>query len=141
METGLYIRHGSRLDPRLRELAILQVGYFVGNHYQFAHHVEIAISLGVPEQDIRAIAEETEGRKSHLEPLARSALSAAREMTSSVSLCQETFDALRAGLDNECLVDLLFAIATYNSIVRILASLEVDLEDEYRPLLDRFPLR
>jgi hypothetical protein len=61
-------------------------------------------------------------------------------MTLGVNLSAATFAELRRALDDERLVDLLFAIANYNGVVRILAALEVDLEDEYRAFLDRFPL-
>ena len=38
---------------------------------------------------------------------------------------------LRARLDNECLTDLVLTIAFYNAVVRILATLQIDVEDEY----------
>src|SRR5579884_176198 len=73
---ALFIRHRSRLDPRLRELAIMQVGYAVRSAYEFTHHVKLARELGVSDADIRAIAEESAGRDSALEPLARAVLRA-----------------------------------------------------------------
>jgi alkylhydroperoxidase family enzyme len=56
--TGLasYIRHGSKLDPRLRELAILQVGYLAKSHYEWSHHFKIGREFGFSYVDIRAIA-------------------------------------------------------------------------------------
>ena len=62
--TGLamYIRHKSKLDPRLRELAILQVGYLAKSPYEYSHHVKIGREFGVTDDDIRAIGEETAGR-------------------------------------------------------------------------------
>src|SRR5438445_8354404 len=38
---AMYIRNKSKLDPRLRELAILQVGYLAKSPYEYAHHVKI----------------------------------------------------------------------------------------------------
>ena len=35
---GHFIRHQSRLDPRLREMAILQVGYLARSPYEWPHH-------------------------------------------------------------------------------------------------------
>ena len=49
------------------------------------------------------------------------------------------FAELRAAFDNTQLVDLLYAIANYNGVVRILAALQVDLEDEYRGYFEKFP--
>ena len=51
-----------------------------------------------------------------------------------------TFAALRKDLDDERIVDLVVTIGFYNAVVRVLASLEVDVEPEYRRYLDQFPL-
>ena len=68
---GEFIRHQSRLDPRLRELAILQVGYLTKSVYEYTHHIKIGRGFGVSDDDIRALAAETAGRPSKLEPLAK----------------------------------------------------------------------
>jgi alkylhydroperoxidase family enzyme len=44
---ALYVRHDSALDPRLRELAILQIGYATGTRYEYVHHVEIGLANGL----------------------------------------------------------------------------------------------
>jgi alkylhydroperoxidase family enzyme len=137
---GMYLRHESRLSPRLRELAILQVGYSTVSAYEFAHHVDVALGFGVSESDIRAIAEESAGRPTTLEPLARAVLQAARELTDHLTLSDATFAALSAGMDKECLIDLLIAIAEYNGMVRVMAALQIDLEPEFLHYLDSFPL-
>src|ERR1700729_480163 len=83
---GHYIRHGSKLDPRLRELAILQVGYLTRSPYEYSHHIKIGRVFGVGDDDTRAIAAEPEGRASALEPLAKTVLKAAREMTTELAI-------------------------------------------------------
>jgi hypothetical protein len=37
-------------------------------------------------------------------------------------------------------VDLTVTIAFYNAVVRVLATLQIDVEDDYMPYLHRFPL-
>ena len=49
---GGYIRFKSKLDPRLRELAILQVGWLEKSEYEFTHHVKIGREFGVTDADI-----------------------------------------------------------------------------------------
>ena len=136
---GEFIRHGSRLDPRLRELAILQVGYLTRSEYEYTHHIKIGRDFGVSDDDIRALAAETAGRATTLDALTRAVLRAAREMTQGLAVADETFAALRAGLDDERLTDLVLAIAFYNGVVRFLATMQIDNEDEYRRLLAEFP--
>jgi alkylhydroperoxidase family enzyme len=135
-----FIRFKSRLDPRLRELAILMVGYLARSPYEWSHHVEIGRRFGVTDADIRALMEEAEGRASPLEPLAKTVLRAATEMTRGLAISDATFVELRASLDDERVIDLLVTIAFYNAVVRVLASLQIDVEDSYRRYLDEFPL-
>ena len=137
---GQFIRFKSRLDPRLREMAILQVGYITRSVYEYTHHIKIGRDFGVSGDDIRAIAAETAGRPSALEPLAKAVLRAAREMTQGLAASDETFAALKQGLDYERITDLVLIIAFYNAVVRFLATLQIDNEPEYQRLLAEFPL-
>ena len=137
---GQYIRHQSRLDPRLRELAILQVGYLTRSAYEFSHHIKIGRDFGVSEGDLRELIEESDGQPTMLEPAARAAIRAAREMTRDLAVSDETFAELKKHLDGECLMDLVITIAYYNAVVRLLATLKIDVEKEYLPYLEEFPL-
>lgn len=137
---GRFIRFESKLDPRLRELAILQVGWLARSPYEWSHHVKIGYDFGVTDDDIRALIEESEGRTTRLEPLARTVLKAAREMTADGKMSKATWDVLAHDLDNERLTDLVITISFYNAVVRVLASLEIDVEDSYMPYLEKFPL-
>jgi alkylhydroperoxidase family enzyme len=135
-----FIRDGSRLDPRLRELAILQVGYLTRSAWEFSHHVRIGREVGISDGEIRAVIDETHGRGTELEPLARVVLRAAREMTTDLTVSDETFAALRQELDNERLTDLIVTISFYNGLVRLLETMQVEVEEDYLPYLDEFPL-
>ena len=135
-----FIRDGSRLDPRLRELAILQVSYLTGSAWGFSHHVRIGREIGLADPEIGAIAAETDCRPSGLDPLAKTVLRAAREMTQDLGLSDATFAELRRSLDNERLTDLAVTIAFYNGLVRLLAAMQVEVEEEYRSYLEEFPL-
>lgn len=135
-----WIRHRSCLDPRLRELAILQVGYLTRCAYEYSHHIKIGCDFGVSSDDIRAIVAETTGKESGLAELDRAVLRAAREMTNDLKISGETFAVLQGYLDNEGIVDLVMTIAFYNGVVRLLESLEIDVEPEYQTYLEEFPL-
>ena len=135
-----FIRDGSRLDPRLRELAILQVSYLTRSAWGYSHHVRIGREVGLSDDEIRAVADETEGRPTVLDPLAQAVLRAAREMTLDLAVSDETFAALRQGLDHERLTDLVVTISFYNGLVRLLATMQVDVEEDYLQNLDEFPL-
>ena len=136
---GEFIRRDSKLDARLREMAIIQVGYLTRSVYEYTHHLKIGMDFGVSADDIRAIAAETAGRPSSLDGLSKAVLRAAREMTTSIAVTDETFAILSASLDAECLTDLVLTIAFYNSVVRYLGTMQIDNEPEYQKYLADFP--
>jgi alkylhydroperoxidase family enzyme len=121
-------------------MAILQVGYLLRSPYEYSHHVKIGRDFGVSDDDIRAITAETEGRTTSLAPLDKAVLRAAREMTTGLTASDATFVELRQGFDNEELIDLLLTIGFYNAVVRVLATLQIDVEEDYLQYLEEFPL-
>ncbi|MDQ3286920.1 MAG: carboxymuconolactone decarboxylase family protein, partial [Pseudomonadota bacterium] len=68
------------MDARLRELAILQVGWLARSPYEWSHHIKIGQDFGVTDADIEALVAESRGEATALEPLARLVLQAAREI-------------------------------------------------------------
>ena len=104
LETALYVRNHSPLDARLREMAIIQVGYAM-------HHIELTHEFGVSDEDIRAIADATAGRPTPLPALDKAVLQAARDISLGGDVDDESFAVLRAGFNTECLVDLIATIS------------------------------
>ena len=135
-----YIRDGSRLDPRLRELAILQVGYLTGSAWEYSHHIRIGREIGLTDDEIRAVGDETEGRPTSLDSLAKAVLRGAREMTLDLTMSDATFAVLRQDLDNERLTDLVVTVSFYNGLVRLLETMQVEVEEDHLPYLEEFPL-
>ncbi|MEN9543803.1 MAG: hypothetical protein RLZZ598_636, partial [Pseudomonadota bacterium] len=137
---GKYIRQHSEIDSRLRELVILQVGWMEGSEYEFTHHVKIGREAGVSDDDIRAMIAETTGQTSALDPLTRAALRGAREMVNGVAMTEATFAEISAVLSPGQMIDLVGTIAFYCAVVRLLATLGVDNEPQYKAVLDEFPM-
>ncbi len=136
---GQYIRHKSILDARLRELAILQVGWVSRAPYEWSHHIKIGYDFGVTDEDIRALIAETAGEATGLDHAAKLVLRAAREAAAGPGVAADTYDALANILDEPRMVDLVVTIAFYCGVVRLLSSFEVDVEPEYQPYLDKYP--
>lgn len=137
---GNHIRYGMKLDMRLRELAILQVGWLARSPFEWSHHVKLGMDFGVTKEDIEGLIADSAGKPSKLGALEKKILLAAREMTNNVEMPEALFKELQSELGDEQMVDLVVAIATYCAVVRILASLAIEVEPEYQPYLDMFPL-
>src|SRR3712207_3078123 len=56
MRLGSDLRSKTKLDPKLREIAILTVGRLTGASYEYVHHVAIAKRVGVSQEQIDSIA-------------------------------------------------------------------------------------
>jgi alkylhydroperoxidase family enzyme len=137
---GGHIRFKSGLDPRLRELAILQVGWLEKSEYEFTHHVRIGREFGVTDADIAGLIADTEGKPSTLEPLAKAILRGAREMARHLAMSEATFAEIKRQLSDEHMVDLVLTIAFYCAVVRVLATMQIDNEPYYKEVLSQYPM-
>lgn len=136
---GSYLRHGTTLDARLRELVILQIGWQARSPYEWSHHIRIGYDFGVTDADIAALIAESRGEASALEPLARLCLQAAREIHDG-AIAPATFAGLAAQLDPASLTDLVLTASFYCAVVRLLASFGIEVEESYMRHLEAFPL-
>ncbi len=124
------LRNRTKLDPRLRELAIMTVGRLTDCEYEYVHHQAFAKRIGVrPEQVERLAAWETDPAFNEQE---RAVIRYATEVTQNVRVSDATFDALRKFLDAEQIVELTLNTGFYNMVVRFLLPMQVDLEPEAR---------
>jgi len=138
---GGYIRYGSKLDSRLRELGILQVGWLCKSPYEWSHHVKLGHDFGVSDEDVQALIDDNDGKATSLDDLSKLILKAAREITLDGEMSEATFNAVEAALGREQTIDFTLTVSFYNAVVRVLGTLKIDVEPEYQPYLDRFPLR
>jgi alkylhydroperoxidase family enzyme len=135
-DIGSWIRYRCRLDPRLRELAIIQVGYVTRSPYEFSHHVKIGQDFGVTDADLRGLVADTQGRANALGEQERAVLRATRELVAGTELGDEAWSELRRFLPPDRILDLLFVVTHYVQVVRMLGALQIDVEDEYAPYLE-----
>jgi len=128
------------LNPRLRELVLLQAGWQSQCRYEWFHHVKTGLEFGVSEEDIRVIMEDSDQANERLDIQAQLVLKITRQMYIGPASA-EVLTELKKYLEPEKLVDLIVAIGFYIGGVRILATLDLDLEPQYEVYIERFPLR
>ncbi|EKT81428.1 carboxymuconolactone decarboxylase family protein (plasmid) [Rhodococcus opacus] len=125
------LRDGSELSPKLRELAILTVGHATGSRYEIAHHQSHALKAGVTPEQLSAVPDfENSGLFDETE---RAVMRIAEESTLKVDVTETRWAEAATHLDNTQMVELALTIAWYNSGVRIMGMLDIDLEDSYLP--------
>jgi uncharacterized peroxidase-related enzyme len=140
IDCGLALRHETRLDPVLRELAILTVGRLTHCDYESTHHRALAARLGVRADQLERLeAWEPDPAFNKHE---RAVIRYAAEATQQITVASQTFDALQGFLDAQQILELVLNVAFYNMVVRVLVPLEVELESdahENRYRLDHEP--
>jgi 4-carboxymuconolactone decarboxylase len=123
---GGELRNKTQLDPRLRELALMTVGRLTNAEYEFTHHWNISLRVGIPREQLEHLAEFETSPLFNTEE--RAVMRYAAEATGEVKVSDATFDALRGFLDNRRIMDLVMNVAFYNAVVRILVPCGVELE-------------
>lgn len=119
------------LDPRLRELAIMRLGWTTGSVYEWSQHWPIALALGVDAADLLAVRDwEHHAGFGEVE---RAVLAATDECTTAGAVSGATMAVLRGHLDDRALVDLVTAIGAWTMVSVFLRSLGVPLEDGMAP--------
>jgi len=120
------LRNRTRLDPRLRELAIMTVGRLTECDYEYVHHQALARRVGVRPEQIERLGE-WENNPAFNEQ-EQAVIRYTTEATQKARVSDSTFDALRSFLDEEQIVELALNVGFYNMIVRFLLPMEIDLE-------------
>ena len=119
-------------------MAILRVGVLARSDYEYGHHIKIGRDFGLTDTDIRSVIDGPESPS--LGEVERLVMIAADEATADGAISQSTFESLSEYLSDELLVELTIVVSYYNAVVRFLGSLAIDVEPDYLPYLEEFPL-
>jgi alkylhydroperoxidase family enzyme len=119
---------GGTLNTRLKELAILRVGWRMGAVYEWSNHYPIAQRAGVTEDEILAVRQGPDD--SRLDPTARVVLMVVDEILDHHIVSPPTMAAARMAFNDEpALLELLVIPGLYRTIATVLQTLEVPLEE------------
>jgi alkylhydroperoxidase family enzyme len=125
---ALMLWHG-KLDSRLRELAIMRIGWLTASDYEWARHWRVAQGLGVSADDLLGVREWPSYRG--FGPTEQAVLAATDDVVRDGTVSEQSWAACRQafGTDHATLVELVTAISAWRMVASILHSLQVPLED------------
>ena len=119
-----------KLDSRLRELAIMRIGWLTACEYEWSQHWRVAQGLGVSADDLAGVRDWRSYKS--FGPAERAVLAATDDVVrdgvigaQSWAACKQVF-----GGDHATLVELVTAIGAWRMVSSILQSLQVPLEDD-----------
>jgi len=124
-------RFATALDGRLREIAIIRVGYLNRTDYVVKQHVpELSAPEGLSQAECDALAD---WQKSPLfSARERAVLAYADAMTRDVTIPDAVFDALRPHFTERQIVELTVLIGIYNMHTRVFTALAIDPEAHHK---------
>lgn len=122
-----YLLTASTLEPRLRELVILRVGWLCRSPYEWGQHVIVGRRVGLTDEDLARISQgpEQEGWS----PAEAAALRAADELVDRCTLSDDTWAAVTAFLTTQQVLDLVFLVGQYRLVSSVLNALRIERDD------------
>ena len=125
---GLYRSSRRRLDPKLRELAQTRTGYARGSQFVFSQHCKAARSVGLSDKQVEAIpAWQTSDA---FAPLERAVLAYTDALVlDGGRVADGTFEALRASLSDEEILELTYVTLTYELHATLCRALRLEYDD------------
>jgi 4-carboxymuconolactone decarboxylase len=119
--TDLMIGEGSKLEPRIRELAILRVAWRTQSGYEWDQHRRIGGDEGLSEAELLAVADGPESPVWTAQE--RAVVAGADEMIDHHAVSDETWAALTSFFEEGTLFELLFVIGGYLCLSVVLNSI------------------
>jgi alkylhydroperoxidase family enzyme len=111
----------SKLEPRIRELAILRVAWRTRSGYEWSQHRRMGSDEGLSEAQLDALPDEPSSAV--WSPAERAVLMAADEMIDAFAVSDETWAALTSSFETAPLFELLFVIGGYLCLATVLNSI------------------
>jgi len=118
---------GGSLPVRLKELAILRVGWRLDATYEWSSHYPIAVRAGITDTEVLAVREGPTA--AGLDATARAVLALVDEVLDDVAVTTATLEDTRAALgDDGALMELLVLPGLYRTLATVLKTLSVPLD-------------
>jgi 4-carboxymuconolactone decarboxylase len=117
------------LDPKLRELAILEVAARTEARYEWVQHVSIGRHVGLSDGQIAALERRETQQSAALGDAERAVVAFAAEVVAGPRVSDATFDAVSRWLSPREIVELLLTIGNYMMLARVMTTLELELDD------------
>lgn len=117
-----------KLDPHLRELAILRTGFAVGSRFVFSQHSKFALAVGVAAEKVEAIP--AWASASVYDDRERAVLAFVDDLVlASGRVADETFERLRAAIGDEAILELAYVAGTYQLHATLSRALRLEFDD------------
>lgn len=123
-----HILFKSTLSPRLREIAILRIGWLCNSEYEWTQHVRIGkIEAGMTDADFSAL--EVGSEDIHWAEIEKLVLCSVEELYYKQYIEDDTWSKLVKHLSQQQIIDLVATVGNYTLVSMMLNSFGVQLDD------------
>jgi alkylhydroperoxidase family enzyme len=122
-----YLLTASTLDPRLRELVVLRVGWLCRSPYEWGQHIHVGRRVGVTDADLERLAAGPTAAGWNAAEAA--ALHATDELLARHTLSDASWSTLQRHFTTQQLLDLVFLIGQYQLVSSALNACRVERDD------------
>jgi 4-carboxymuconolactone decarboxylase len=134
MDLGRGVLYESMLDAKLRELAILRIGYLANSAYETHQHRKIAMAVGLSPEKIEGLRHEP--NSAIYAPIEMVVLRMTEQVVSNVKADDSLFSECVNLLGQQQTMELLISIGFYMMVVRVIENTGIEIEIDGGPSQD-----
>ncbi|MBI3801126.1 MAG: carboxymuconolactone decarboxylase family protein [Deltaproteobacteria bacterium] len=131
------LQPGRKLDPKLRELAILRTGIVGDSRFEYSQHLKVARMVGIPEEKLAAIKGWTTSEA--FAPVERAVMAATDEILARNLVEDETFAALHKHLSDPEILELFVVIGLWRMHGLIVRALHLEYDNDTTARMKEVP--
>jgi alkylhydroperoxidase family enzyme len=131
------LQPGRKLDPKLRELAILRTGIVGDSRFEYSQHLKVARMVGIPEEKLTAIKGWTTSEA--FAPVERAVMAATDEILARNLVEDETFAALHKHLSDPEILELFVVIGLWRMHGLIVRALHLEYDNDTTARMKEVP--
>jgi alkylhydroperoxidase family enzyme len=129
---------GRKLDPKLRELAILRTGIVGDSRFEYSQHLKVARMVGLTAEKLAAIKGWI--ASSAFTPAERAVMAATDELVGRNLVEDETFAELKKHLSDEQIMELFYVIALWRTHGMIVRALHLEYDNDTTSRMREIPM-
>jgi alkylhydroperoxidase family enzyme len=131
------LQPGRKLNPQLRELAILRTGIVGDSKFEYSQHMKVARMVGVPEEKLTAIKGWTTSEL--FTPVERAVMAATDEILSRNLVEDDTMAALQKHLSDPEILELFVVIGLWRMHGLIVRALHLEYDNDTTSRMQEVP--
>jgi alkylhydroperoxidase family enzyme len=126
---GEYVRYGTELPGRVRELCVLAIA--CGNQYAWSHHHPHALKAGLTQRELDSL--ESGALADSISVAEKAAIRYTREFAQGGNVGDETFAELRKHFSDRQITDLTLLCGYFMALGATITAFRVQLEPNFTP--------